>query len=411
MVKMVYTFIDLFAGCGGLSEGFHKADSFEFVAAVEWENDPALNLINRLENKWKERKASDKVLIFDIQRTTELFYGWSSDSKYGSHRGLNDIVKDKTIDIIIGGPPCQAYSLAGRAQDKNSMKDDYRNYLFESYVKVVDKYKPKIFVFENVIGLLSAKPKDEYVIDLIRNEFDNHGYAIISDLKKYALQDLTLFGVPQKRNRVIIIGIRKDLCVDTEAVLKDFYANILNSYHEPLKTVDEAISDLPKLFPIEEYRLDGKKYSHSQAKKLIPNHTPRFHNKKDIATFELLARDIESGERKYTSTDELLKLYTQKTGKVSAVHKYYVLRRNEPSNTIPAHLYKDGLRHIHPDSTQARSITVREAARLQTFDDDYEFTSAAGANYKMIGNAVPPYFSYKLALGIRSLLDKLSTRA
>ena len=404
---MAYTFIDLFAGCGGLSEGFHKADNFEFVAAVEWEKEPALNLINRLETKWQEKNASDKVLRFDIQRTAELFEGWKKEPAYVSNKGLNDIVGNKTIDIIIGGPPCQAYSLAGRAQDKNSMKDDYRNYLFESYVKVVDQYKPKVFVFENVIGLLSAKPKDRHVVDLIREEFDKHGYVIISDLKKYALQDLTLFGVPQKRNRVIIIGIRKDLCNDTEAVLKDFYSNILSSYHEPLKTVEDAIGDLPKLFPVEEYRLDGKKYSHSQAEKTVLNHDPRFHNRTDIGTFGLLAQDIESGAKKFTSTDELLKLYTERTGKSSAVHKYYVLRRDDASNTIPAHLYKDGLRHIHPDSGQARSITVREAARLQTFDDDYEFISAAGANYKMIGNAVPPYFSYKLALAIDQLLFKI----
>ena len=136
------------------------------------------------------------------------------------------------------------------------------------------------------------------------------------------------------------------------------------------------------------------------------NHDPRFHNPTDIGTFKLLAQDIESGVKKFTSTDELLKLYTERTGKTSAVHKYYVLRRDEASNTIPAHLYKDGLRHIHPDSTQARSITVREAARLQTFDDDYDFISSAGANYKMIGNAVPPYFSYKLALAISQFLKK-----
>lgn len=406
---MSYKYIDLFAGCGGLSEGFHKTPDYDFVAAVEWEKEPANNLINRLQTKWGEKNAADKVMRFDIQRTNDLFDGWIEDEDYGSHQGLNSLVGDKSVDLIIGGPPCQAYSLAGRIQDKKGMKDDYRNYLFESYIKVVDKFKPKIFVFENVVGFLSAKPKDTLVVDLVREEFDKHGYAIVSDLKKYALQDLSLYGVPQKRNRVIIIGIRKDLYADTEALLQDFYENILPSYQEPKKTVGESLDDLPKLYPTEEYRLDGKKFSHTQPDVAIPNHIPRYHNAKDISTFEMLAADIESGRKEYVSTERLRELYTERTGKRSAVHKYYVLRTNEPSNTIPAHLYKDGLRHIHPDSKQARSITVREAARLQSFDDDYEFVSSAGANYKMIGNAVPVLFSYKLAQSLVKLFKIIDT--
>ena len=387
-----YTFIDLFAGCGGLSEGFYKQD-FKSLTHVEYDSYACRTLKTRmLHYGYSDEEAS--VLETDITNDNIIDQ-------------IKNEIKDKKVDIIIGGPPCQSFSTLGRAKDDKGMADDPRNFLFESYVKILNHFEPKVFVFENVIGLLSAKPKDRHVVDLIREEFDKHGYVIISDLKKYALQDLTLFGVPQKRNRVIIIGIRKDLCNDTEAVLKDFYSNILSSYHEPLKTVEDAIGDLPKLFPVEEYRLDGKKYSHSQAEKTVLNHDPRFHNRTDIGTFGLLAQDIESGAKKFTSTDELLKLYTERTGKSSAVHKYYVLRRDDASNTIPAHLYKDGLRHIHPDSGQARSITVREAARLQTFDDDYEFISAAGANYKMIGNAVPPYFSYKLALAIDQLLFKI----
>ena len=120
--------------------------------------------------------------------------------------------------------------------------------------------------------------------------------------------------------------------------------------------------------------------------------------------FAMLARDIESGENKYVSIDALKKLYTEVTGHVSSVHKYHVIRWDEPSNLIPAHLYKDGLRHIHPDPEQARSITVREAARLQGFPDSYVFTGTQADAYKMIGNAVPPIFSKILATAIYQLL-------
>ena len=405
---MPYNYIDLFAGCGGLSEGFHSNSSYNFIGAVEWEKDPVTTLVHHLKTKWKDKQAEKKVLRFDIQRTQELFEGWQNDSDYGSHHGLNQVVGHHKIDVIIGGPPCQAYSLAGRVQDKNGMKDDYRNYLFESYVKVVDKYQPKVFVFENVIGLLSAQPKDVPVTELIREEFDKHGYAIISDLKTYASQDLTLFGVPQNRKRVVIIGVKKDLVSNAEALLLDFYTKILPKYHLPKKTVSEAIDDLPKLYPVKEYKIGNKKYSHEPAETNINAHSPRYQNSKDIEIFQMLAKDIETGKNEYVSTDRLKQLYAEQRGKNSSVHKYYVLRKNEQSNTIPAHLYKDGLRHIHHDSAQGRSITVRESARLQSFDDDFEFICSAGANYKMIGNAVPPLFSRQLACALEELLQKIS---
>lgn len=404
---MAFNYIDLFAGCGGLSEGFHKNPKYNFLAAVEWEKDPADTLIHRLKTKFNDKKAASKVLKFDIQRTEELFNGWENDEKYGSNKGLDALIGKKTVDLIIGGPPCQAYSLAGRVQDKNGMKEDYRNYLFESYIKVVDRYQPKVFVFENVVGLLSAKPKDIPITDIIREEFNKHGYAIVSDLKKFALQDLTLFGVPQNRKRVIIIGIRKDLVENPETLLQDFYQNSLLQFHSDKKTVEQAIGDLPKLLPVKDYKIGSKKFSHTLSNIEINSHSPRYHNSKDIEIFNMLAEDIESGRNEFVSTEKLRQLYTKERGKDSSVHKYYVLRRHEQSNTIPAHLYKDGLRHIHYDSTQARSITVREAARLQTFDDDFEFIFTAGSNYKMIGNAVPPLFSEKLALALIPLLNAL----
>lgn len=404
-----FNVIDIFAGCGGLADGFKKSEAYDLVAAVEWEKAPAQNLVNRLVSKWDYSDAHKRVMVFDLQRTNELFTGWQNDPKYGSHKGLDQLVGDKDIDLIIGGPPCQAYSVAGRIRDKDGMRNDYRNYLFESYIEVVKRYKPKAFVFENVQGILSAKPGGIPVTELIKKEIEDAGYAIIDNLKDHALLDLTEYGIPQKRNRVIILAVNKNYFKNTNQVLLDFYQNVLPSYKEgPEKTVKDAIGDLPPLYPIQENgSLLKKKYSHTFSNnEMVLNHTPRFHSKRDIEIFNILAKDIETKNFKYTSTDALKKLYTEKTGKASNVHKYYVLRWNLPSNTIPAHLYKDGLRHIHPDSNQARSITVREAARLQTFDDDYEFISSTGDNYKMIGNAVPPKLAEKLGLAVKEILTE-----
>lgn len=399
-----YNLIDIFAGCGGLSEGFKKDTNFNVLAAVEWEKPQVQNLINRLTTRWKVPNAARRVLRFDIQRTEELLNGWSNDPDYGTHEGLNSLLNDDSLDLIIGGPPCQAYSVAGRIRDENGMHDDYRNYLFESYLEIVRKYRPKLFVFENVPGILSAKPGGIAVTELIKKDIEQSGYEIIDDLRKYAQIDLSEYGVPQKRKRVIIIGLRKDLYPRAQEWLKTFYTEELPKYKEPIQTVRDAIRDLPKLLPLdEETRINGRRYSHSLNDE-IPNHLPRFHSKRDIEIFRLLAKDLESGSFKYISSESLKQLYTEITGKTSNVHKYHVLRWDKPSNTIPAHLYKDGLRHIHPDSVQARSITVREAARIQTFDDDYQFISSAGDNYKMIGNAVPPKFSEKLAAALKIFL-------
>ena len=129
----------------------------------------------------------------------------------------------------------------------------------------------------------------------------------------------------------------------------------------------------------------------------IKNHEPRIHNKRDTEIFKLLANDIKTGENKYITSQSLIELYREKTGKDSLFHKYNVIREDRPSNTIPAHLYKDGLRHIHPDPEQARTITVREAARLQSFDDDFVFLGSKTDQYKMVGNAVPPLFAKAIA--------------
>ncbi|QGM80870.1 DNA cytosine methyltransferase [Otariodibacter oris] len=385
--------IELFAGCGGLLDGFEQTQKYNCLAAVEWQKPQVNTLINRLENKYQIEDAKSRVLYFDIQRTTELIHGWN-DNIFGDSLGLDSIINKRKVDIITGGPPCQAYSIAGRARDVNNMKNDYRNFLFESYIAVVAHYRPKLIIFENVEGILSAIPTGEKITTLIQKSLRNIGYEIIDNMKENALLDLSEFGIPQNRKRVIIIGIRKDTdFIDYQSELNYFY-KLLNKRKIITKlTVRNAIGDLPPIYPLKN---PEKRVAYNNNSE-INGHISRFHSQRDQDIFYELAKDIENGTFRYSKVDALIKFYYEKTGKETSVHKYYVLRWDEQSNTIPAHLKKDGLRHIHPDALQKRSITVREAARLQTFDDDFFFNESMVANFEMIGNAVPPKFAKILA--------------
>ena len=306
-----YTFIDLFAGCGGLSEGFLQTGKFIGLAHVEWESPMVNTLRQRLIDKWHHTSddAQRRVIKFDVQKTEELIHGnWSEATKKiyekENHKdivenGLDGLVKGETVDLIIGGPPCQAYSIAGRAQDPNSMKDDYRNYLFESFVKIVDYYKPKAFVFENVPGLLSACPGNVPVRCRIYEAFKEIGYDIRTpeDLKKsvYCAED---FDVPQKRNRIIIIGTRHDSDYDTEEFYNSLTEHKSSNSH---KTVRDAIGNLPKLFPKKVIEMIGRNHvSHEQLSgEKIDMHIPRYNGERDQKLFaEWLGNNMNKASQK-----------------------------------------------------------------------------------------------------------------
>lgn len=402
---------DLFSGAGGLLEGFMQSGLYEPKASVEWEYAPLETLRHRLKTKWNVKDANESAIWFDMQRENELYEGFE-DEKFGRSKGLDHFLADG-VDVIIGGPPCQAYSQAGRTKDEFGMKYDYRNYLFEHYLNTVERYQPKLFVFENVPGMLSAMPDGTPIVELIKNDVQRKGYEIIDNIKDHALINISDYGVPQNRKRVILVGIRRDERTSEQCqdLLKRFYDEILTKYKSNKKiSVYEAIGDLPPLVPLEKsITIKGiGKQSHTLSE--LDNswgHIARFQNERDINIFGILAEDLYSGQNKLQNADSLNEIYNQATGANSKVHKYHVLRPNEPSTTITAHLHKDGLRFIHYDPKQKRTITVREAARLQSFPDDFEFLSTRGNQYKMIGNAVPPEFARRLSLTIAEFLEEL----
>ena len=409
MAKKKYTFIDLFAGCGGLSEGFLQTGKFEGLAHIEWETPMINTLRQRLVDKWNHSvdDAQKRVIKFDVQKTDELINGnWSAETKAlyekENHpdivtKGLKGLVGE-TVDLIIGGPPCQAYSIAGRAQSPTGMKFDYRNYLFESFVKIVDEFKPKVFVFENVPGLLSACPGDIPVRLRIYEAFKAIGYDIRNpeDLKKsiFCAED---FDVPQKRNRIIIIGTRHE----TDLNVEDFYNSLVSHKSSaPHKTVRDAIGNMPRLFPKDEIiRVGRNNISHEQRSgEHIDLHVPRYHGERDQRLFaEWLANNMNT-----FSQQEKKDFYTRITGHTSNHIKYRNLEWDKPSPTIVAHLHKDGYMFIHPDIEQLRTITIREAALLQSFPMDYKFVASNPYCYKMIGNAVPCVLAYHIAKTIEA---------
>jgi len=404
MKKNKITFIDLFAGCGGLTEGFLQTGKYKGLAHIEWELPMVNTLRNRLVKKWNhsENDALKRVIHFDMQKSDELINGnWATDSKeeysLTNHidvvrNGLKGFI-DEEVDVIIGGPPCTAYSLANRG-NKYNHPNDYRNFLFESFVNILDYFKPKVFVFENVTGMLSATPGGKLVTERIYQSFEESGYEILpTNVMKRAVLSAADYNVPQNRRRVILIGIQKSKDLSSITTLESIYELLKSHKSKKIKTVREAIYNLPKL-------TNDKCITHDQ------NHNRRYHNSRDIDIF----REWILNEMNKKTNDEKINYYKLKVGKDTKVSKYRNLEWEKPSPTIVSHLNKDGLMFIHPDPDQARTITVREAALLQSFPEDFDFIENMGWNYKMIGNAVPVNLSKEIAIVLhKSLTSQNST--
>lgn len=402
MVKKKYTFIDLFAGCGGLSEGFYR-QGFEALAHVEINHWACESLRARM-HYYGYKNIENEVIEYDITADDIV-------------EKLDNAVKGRTVDIIIGGPPCQAYSTAGRVRDGKKMASDARNYLFESYVRILEHYKPKFFVFENVTGLLSARVNGDLIFPKVLEAL-GHNYRVIGD-PDILVHNTADYGVPQLRKRVIIMGVRNDIDKD----VLQLYNDVVKTHYNPetpeverknrerYVDVKAAIGDLPPVepghdassscfdYPCNNPFLEriGKPGVHP-----LLDHVARKHNDLDRERFQVMIHNH------WTFGQLRREMPQYEHAHARAFDNSYVVQWWDlPSKTILAHIHKDGFQFIHPDEVQKRTFTVREAARIQSFPDDFEFKGSRGEKYKQIGNAVPPLFAEALAKSIKKNLKGL----
>lgn len=359
--------VDLFCGCGGLSKGFEDADYNIILGVDNW--DDSLHT-------FKKNHKNSEILNADIFKLT------------GSD--ILKTVNNKSVDVVIGGPPCQGFSLAGLRQ-----KDDERNMLVFQFARIINELKPKAFVMENVIGILSMN--DRKVKEDLLKEFNKIGY-VVGEPKTLSAHH---YGVPQMRKRVFFIGIRKDLNkiptypaqthFDPDLIKQNLNLNKLKSY----VTVGDAISDLPLLEDCGEEISDYKTTANSEyqkemrkkSKKLY-NHTCNNHTEQ---TKKIISLVPEGG-----SWVDLPKEY-QNVRSFSNTWKR--LDSKKPSVTIDC-----GHRH-HFHYKANRVPTVRESARIQSFSDDFIFTGSKTSQFKQVGNAVPPLLAKAVALELKKKIE------
>ena len=405
-------FIDLFSGAGGLSEGFIR-EGFQPVAHVEMNKEACDTLKTRIafhhllkNNKEKtyysylQNEISRDELWYDIPENllnTVINKEISADTIENIFLQIDKKLGLSKVDLIIGGPPCQAYSLVGRSRDPNGMKGDKRNYLFRYYAKFLIRYEPKYFVFENVLGLLTAG-NSKYLNEMLEL-FANNGYS--ADFKVLNAEE---YGVLQRRRRVIIIGHK-----GTEKFKFPELTTIVNNW----QIKKDLFFDLPSLKPGQEIHIAKYTKPINQYLKqtetrngvdFVTQHITRHHNERDLEIYSI-AIDKWLNGKKRLKYDELPKRLQTHKNILAFLDRYKVVDPTGHSHTVVAHISKDGHYYIYPDKKQVRSISVREAARIQSFPDDYFFEGGRTAAFKQIGNAVPPLMAKALAKTISQLFN------
>ena len=411
-------FLDLFAGAGGLSEGFVQA-GYKPVAHVEMDAAACFTLKTRTVYHWlKKHKRLDiyeRYLRHEISRESlyslvpkktlrsVLNFEISEETLPSIFEKIDTILNGKRLDLIVGGPPCQAYSLAGRSRSENGMLGDKRNYLYKLYAEFLKRYKPSCFVFENVLGLLSAKEEDGTMhLDNMCKLFKQCGYSV-----EYKVLNANDYGVLQKRKRIILIGMKgSNLRYFYPAIRKRFFSKV---------TVSEIFKDLPSItagggtyLPIKPLAYHGEYLKKVKIKdtSFITFHISRPNTKQDLRIYKLVVKAWNRNGKRLDYSDLPDNIRTHNNIS-SFVDRFKVVAGNLSfSQTVVAHVCRDGHYYIHPDIQQNRSLSPRELARLQTFPDSYYFESATThpgrtAAFKQIGNAVPVRLAYVVAKALK----------
>lgn len=406
--------LDLFAGAGGLSEGFYRK-GYDFAAHVEMNKYAASTLETRslyhfLNNNKNE---NDYYAFLKGEIDKEELMGQNSDF---SGRIINQEINSDSedaiikqikkymvnndmnkIDGIIGGPPCQAYSIIGRGRNRDCMKDDPRNFLYLYYLNILKEFKPDFFVFENVPGMTSARKGS--VFEDLRKKTEKLGYRLFVDVINS--QD---FMVLQSRRRLIVIGYKD---------FSQFFEFNFESSKNYFK-VNDLLKDLPSLEPgggkdgVMDYNGPPTEYLKKSEirthKDILIQHKARNHNDRDREIYRMAIK-VWNEHKKRIQYDELpKKLKTHRQTKIFTDRFKVVAGDLESAQTVMAHISKDGHYYIHPDLKQARSLTLREAARIQSFPDNYKFEGPQTARYWQVGNAVPPLMAANIAQTMKKMI-------
>ena len=419
------TFIDLFSGAGGLSEGFIRA-GYEPLAHIEMnkfacdtlrtraafhylKNNNQLAIYEKYLREKQEKEDGRKLWEQVPKEITDSVIQATigEDTIDGIFSNLDTLIGDEKIDVIVGGPPCQAYSVAGRARMGKAVEEDPRNELYKYYVKFLERYHPKMFVFENVLGIISAK-RGEPLKDL-RELVNQAGYEM--ELKVQVASD---YGVLQNRHRIIIVGWKKfdengnptlykypELKKEKKRyeVLKDLFADLPElkagegKLCEPIRYI-KTLNEMPYL----------KKTGIRGTLKFTTQHIARPNNEIDRNIYKM-AIDLWVKERKRLDYSKVPEEWQKHKNTESFLNRFQVVDHIGCCHTVVAHIAMDGHYYIYPNLNptveNARSITVREAARIQSFPDDYYFEGSRTAAFKQIGNAVPVVLAYKIAAEIK----------